>query len=356
MKKMNHSKRNLLVMISMVLCMFMTSCATTLYVDVTRPAELDMNGAASISILPIRPSSYHGIYKVGRGVRLNLREFFFVFNDADQDEQKACNRLKSKIEEGLSNSPYLKIVASDAVMSYLDGRRDENPADAYLTGEVLEFDWEDKYSESKRKLPELKEDEDYTEPKLASNEYISGDYIITEEWTRYVTMEIRYQIVDGKTDEIISFKTVKLSENSWAKGSKYDLPSAYSLIESDIDRTAKDILREIQPYSVTKAIKLLPYSSKHKTMAYANDLAKDGFIDKSYEKFMEIYQSEGIFEAGYNAAMLLEAQAEYEEAYAIMTELSEKYDDKKIISALKDIEAEMSSLDRLNQQNSERGM
>ena len=96
------------------------------------------------------------------------------------------------------------------------------------------------------------------------------------------------------------------------------------MIKWKLGTSARQILREIQPYVVTKRIELLEYSSKHPGMKYADELAKDGYVEESYEKFFEIYEDQGIFEAGYNAAMLLEALGELDDAETLMKEEERK--------------------------------
>lgn len=341
-----------------VLNLSLVSCATSVSVNVVRPAELDLNGANSIAVLPFRPAMYHGHYEPRRGHRLTILDFFFRFTDINPEEQHAINLLKTEIESGLMNSKYLKLISSDAVESALRNSKPV-PADVYLTGEVIDFNVVDKRIENKKKVfVDHSEDDDIDDGKERNAKAAKEEeYIIEVEFKRYVTMEFRYQIVDSKTDEIISFKTVEISDDSFSEKNPRDLPSPYSIIKGKIQSSARQILREIQPYTVTKRLELMSYSSKHPAMKYADALAEDGFVQESYEKFYEIYNEQGIYEAGYNAAMLLEALGQLEEAESLMEEVARKADPKvakRAVKALYDIRNEIKQAKKLDKQNQDR--
>lgn len=350
--------KKLLLAAVVVMSLSFVSCATSVKVDVVRPAELDLNGANSIAILPFRPSLYHGHYEPRRGHRLSILDFFFGFNDVNPEEQHAISLLKAEIEEGLMGSKYLKLISSSAVESAIRNSKDV-PADVYLTGEVIDFSVMDKKIENQRKVTvDHSKDRDFDDGTEREAESAKEEaYVIEVEFKRYVTMEFRYQIVDSKTNEIISFKTVEISDNSFAEKNPRELPSPYSIIKDEIQYSARKILKEIQPYTVTKYLELMSYSSKNIDMKYADELADRGYVQEAFEKFREIYDNQMIYEAGYNAAMLLEALGQLEEAEALMEEVSKKADSKVAKRALKslyDIRNEIKQAAKLDKQNQDR--
>lgn len=334
-------KKSCLILIVSAVVLLATSCATSISVDVTRPAELDLNGAKSISVLPFKPSPYYGHYDPYRGYRISILDFFFGFDRATPDERELLHHLQSEIEEGLYNSKYLKLISSTATRSAIENGT-TIPADVYLTGEVIYFDVDDDKRQRRVKLPKKNEDDEQL--------YVMEDY-----WTRKVRMEFRYQIVDSSTNEIISFRTVNFSDSDTADHRR-DLNSPYSMLRWEMNSTARKILKEIQPYEVTKDISLLSYK-KHPGFEYADDLASDGLIEESYNKFYDIYMQEGIFEAGYNAAMLLEVQGRLDDAHDLMESLLDKGDSKqrkKAMNALSDIRNEIQQAEKLEKQNQDR--
>ena len=68
------SLKNTSIIISILFVMLATSCATTLHLDSTRPAELDLNGASSIAVLPFGTTGYSN--KKFTGGRYPVLDFF----------------------------------------------------------------------------------------------------------------------------------------------------------------------------------------------------------------------------------------------------------------------------------------
>ena len=132
------------------------------------------------------------------------------------------------------------------------------------------------------------------------------------------------------------------------------MPSAYSLLESDIKKAAKKILQELQPYTVTKSIKLLESKTKDKSlkerMKAADELADNSMHEKASAEFTKIYEETGLVEAGYNAAILQEALGNLSLAEEMMLEVYQRYPDNRVAKGLDDIRYEINQANRLNKQ------
>ena len=107
-------------------CLF--SCATTVNVNLTRPAQLDLNGARTIAVLPFKPAYYYKEYETSLGKEILINTFYQIFKIKDPDEQLVIDSLYSQIEHGLLNSPYIKLVSADSVEKALR-KGTLNPAD-----------------------------------------------------------------------------------------------------------------------------------------------------------------------------------------------------------------------------------
>ena len=151
--KMKTFKTSLILLCGALL--FLSSCATTVNVRLTRPAQLDLNGAKTIAVLPFKPCSYYREYNteasIGRKIVVN--SFYQIFEIKDPNEQMTIDSLHNQIERGLLNSPYIQLVSSDSVERALK-KGTLNPADVYLTGEVYYFEIRDKRSEERRQVKE----------------------------------------------------------------------------------------------------------------------------------------------------------------------------------------------------------
>ena len=73
-----------------------------------------------------------------------------------------------------------------------------------------------------------------------------------------------------------------------------------------------------------------------------------------YKEFLEIYNSTGMYEAGYNAAIILVAQERYEEASELMSDVYRTSGNLKARDAIKEIQFEIQSRDKLQKQTETR--
>lgn len=343
LREKNMKKRISFYFTIICFCFMFLSCATTVNVKLTRPAHLDLNGARTIAILPIKPCAYYKEYNTSLGMEILINSFYQIFDIRDPDEQLAIDSLRTQIERGLLDSPYIKLVSSDAVENakrkgYL------NPADVYLTGEVTYFDVSDSKSEERKLVKAAKGDQ-------------KAEYEIVRYWKRTAYFNFKYQVVDSSTDKVISFDEIRMEETSSRYESKSSLPGTYSLLESDIRYAAKRILQELQPYVVTKSIKLLEVKTKDKElkarMKAADELAENNQINTASAEFQKIYEETGIVEAGYNAAILQEALGNLSIAETMMEKVYLQNPDSRVAKGLSDIRNEINMANRLKNQINE---
>lgn len=325
------------------ICIFLyISCATTVNVRLTRPAQLDLNGAKTIAILPFKPCSYYREYntETSLGRRIIVNSFYQIFEIKDPNEQMAIDNLRIQIERGLLDSPYITLVSSESVERALK-KGSLNPADVYLTGEVSYFSVSDSRSEEKKQVKPERDNQ-------------KAEYAIVSFWRREVTFNFRYQIVDSTSEKVIAYKEFRCNNTSAKYESRNALPGAYSLIESDIRDAARRILKELQPYTVTKSITLLETKTKDKElktrMKAAEKLADKSQLNTAYLEFSQIYEETDLLEAGYNAAILQEALGNLSEAERMMNELYCKTPDSRVAKGLADIQYEIAQANRLKRQ------
>ena len=318
------------------------SCATTVNVRLTRPAQLDLNGARTIAILPFKPKSYYTEYDttIAIGRRIITNSFYQFFEIKDPDEQLLLDSIHSQLENGLSASPYITLVSSSAVERALK-KGTLNPADVYLTGEVSYYNVDDRRFTERKLVKEARGNQ-------------KAEYENVHYWEREVSLVFRYQIVSSETEEIIGFNEFRCNDTSSRYASRNSLPRPYSVIESQVKRAARRILQELQPYTVTKSITLLETKTKDKAlkerMKAADELADNSQLARASEEFSAIYEETGLVEAGYNAAILQEALGNFSEAEKMMTEVYNANPDSRVAKGLEDIKYEIRQANRLKNQ------
>lgn len=312
--------------------MLATSCATTLHLDITRPAELDLNGASSIAVLPFGTTGYSN--KKFSGGRYPVLDFFVSMLHEDPEQRDFVNYMHKSLESNFATSNYLKLINSESVKAALD-RGVDSPADVYVTGKLGSFK-----SEVVSEIRKVKKGE---------------KTVAVEVFYRKASYTFEYQIVDGNTSTVYYSSYISGSATSDDFADKRDIPSELTMFRSSIDNEMAAIVRKVQPYNVSKSISLLKDRSKNPKMEEANKLAKNGMIEQSREMFASVYNSTGLFEAGYNTAAILEAQGKYTEARDLAQELVQKSSDKKALRLLNDIDYEISMNEKLQKQNEARG-
>lgn len=320
-----------------------SSCATTINVKFQRPAKLDLNGAKTIAVLPIKPYQF----KSSADVMVFVLEYVFLdYDKCNPDEKRCIDQLKYDIEEGLARSPYITLVHSAEVENAIKNHY-TNPADVYFTGEVTDFYIKDNVHNVRIPVDHYTIDEEGNKIKRTEYQYV-------ENFSRSVSLSLRYQIVDSYSAKVLATSSIDLYDSSIEYEHKRDLPSAYSILKYDLSNAANKILKELQPYTVTKSITLLKDKSKNPDMKNADKLASSNYLVESYNEFYRIYEETGLFEAGYNAAVLKEAMGMLSEAQNMMNDLYNKTKDKRAYDALIDINNEIYQANKLKNQIEEK--
>lgn len=322
-----------LLIVVLVLALSLTGCATTVTVEVERPAELDLNGAKSVGILPFQAKSTSAMGGVSQAV-IDVMEYLgmhdWYYDQDDEDRRQLTHLLTTTLQEGLVNSKYLDLVDSTTVSNAISlGKKPR--CDVYLTGAITKF-------------------ETSIESVIRERNYAEGRMMITY-YYRHLYVELMYQIVDTATNRVISIKTIPVEKDSYEHEEIEAVESVYDMGRKPFMEIAETIMRQIQPYTVTKTLSLLSDSMDDPDMAYADEMVKAGNIEFACQKYEEIYVRRGYLEAGYNAALLREALGDLEGAIELMQEICDVFHDSRAIKALSDLESELASAKKLEHQN-----
>lgn len=309
--------KKLFYLFALIASLLFTSCGSDITTTVTRPAELDLNGAKSISVLPFQTHQY------ASGKVTVLSFFDYLLSDTSEPAQQVVDYITSGLTNSLLNSGFLNVVGSKRVETALNNGY-EIPCDVYLAGYISHFD-----NSISERWDDVKE---------------------TYYYKRSVSFTVTYEVIDARTNYVLSRKYQDISDTSYETSSRRDIPSAVSLVRDEIDSMVKKIMRQLEPYQELKEFTLLDDKAKSPDMKAARKIANDGYLDLAYQQYNSIYNSRGLFEAGYNCAIILEAFGNYDEAEALMTDLYMKTADKRAATALNDIRKERSSVNALHNQ------
>lgn len=315
------------IVLMLSVLMILTSCATTIRATIPRPAELDLQGASSISVLPVQVSDnsiFQDVFVIG--------DFIGFINDVryqSNGARDAADYLTCHLEQGISSSGYLDLIYSSAVKNTISAGKTA-PCDVYLTGTISKYN-----NDVKTVKRTIKENNQKKE---------------VEYYYRDVSFVFTYQIIDSETNRVITVRSTTVHASSSEEKKILFLPDALSTIRKELDDTVSQIMKQIQPYTEVKVLSLLKDKTKDPDMKDANKMVKDNLLEPARQKYLTLYQTRGYFEAGYNAAIILEAQGKFDEAYEEMQNLVVQFGDKRAISALSDIRYEINSRNTLKEQ------
>lgn len=315
--------KNLRFALIIFLCSFFISCATTINVPVTRPAEIDLNGGINVAVLPVNNTIYGR--RISLSSTISIYDFItklfksFVLN-VNPEEVKICNYLKSEIESNILASNYLRVVNSDLAVSKIQ-EKDNSVVDILISPFLERYD-----IDLEKKLVEKKVDDEVKRYNV---------------YRKTIFMKFSYDIIDVRTGLVLGRDYFTINANSDYEKSEYDLPSAYSIVKHKIEKEARYLVRKIQPQNITRSIRLLETKFGNTDFENAELMAGQGKLKESYEIFMKIYSNQKLFEAGYNAAMILQAMGKLEESRDFLLLLAKNYESKQLSRALNEINYEI---------------
>lgn len=157
--------------------------------------------------------------------------------------------------------------------------------------------------------------------------------------TKEVFVSIRYQLVDVKTKEIVYTEERYIDRQDTREGSE---PHAIAVVSDDIDMLAKQIVDITRPHEVKVTERIYLAETKNKDFKTACKLAKKSeTFGKAQELFAKVYADEGIYQAGYNSAVLLFLNRDFEKALEEMHAIEEKFHTKEAEKALERIQKEI---------------
>lgn len=286
--------KNTLVLMALVL----TGCATNVSGLVERPAQLDINGAKSIAVLPFLEDE-----KV-TGFKFSLTEFLFTdITVKNSDRSNIAKRLTNRICDEIIEANFLDLISSDAVKKALDSNS-EIPCDLYLTGHIESF----------------RDNIDYS-----TYTYEKDDKKITEK-KYYKTVDVRIilELIDSDTSRVMAHTSYNLNGKSGEYDSKRELPDSCDIVSGEINFAARDIVKKFQPYKEYVYYTLMKDTTKSNDMKQADKMAKKGNYEDAAEYFASIYNESGLMEAGYNAGVLYLITQDFTKAKNIISDVAEK--------------------------------
>ncbi len=338
MRLKNKSSKKLIISIFFSV-LFLAGCATKITATFERPAELDLRGANKIAVLQFQTSdkvSYRD-YHISHGGRIETIAVFitdlFRPSPIEEVQNEISSYLTRQLTSKLSESNYFTLIHADVILAAINNGN-KIPTDVYLSGRIESL--KSRIDEEKTKIQTKKS---------------TGEITTEIKWsyTKKVDATISYSVISASDNSIIATRSKQIHRISSSKSRRKDLPNEFDLIKSDLDSLILQIMRELKPYTVTKQFKLLK-AKNNDQMDMANQFAKVGEFDDAYVIYKEIYDTTGLFEAGYNEAQMLFVQNKLYDAQALMQQLVNKTGDSRAFYSLDQIKSEIRYAEKVDYQ------
>ena len=321
-------KKNSLFSIMIATVILFSSCATTVSVKKIQPANFDIKDAKSIAILPFETSEPSSLnFSDNINLFLGILDAIVSYDSAINEQKYIASYLEDRIADGIIESNHFQLIDGRAVKSALS-KGLPSPADIYIVGYIHNF--------------ESDIDKDY--------EKDEEDGEVEVSYQREVSYNISYQVINAKNHTVLGNDQEYISGYSSSASQLYNLESAFDITKYKLDSLARRIIYNIQPHTVSMSYTLLKDKSDILEMELANEYAKNGNLQGAKETFLEVYEETGLFEAGYNAAILMQALEEYYDAERLMQELVDRTYDKQAVKALSSIKKEMKAKAKVSEQ------
>lgn len=322
-----------LALASCLVMAVMSGCSTTVKQDVEMPANLEVEMYATVSSLPFKTTSQMGKSSYDDEPVATFEEYYQKLGQkaaSENDEYTLLAQLEDKLTQRLMQSKQLDYVDPETV-EYAISRRTKIPADLYITGGFTKFS----STIEKEEVDTGKTDDD-------------GKPIMETRYWREASARLLYQVVETGTNRVISKDEYNFSDKSDKEKDWRKVSSTYTVLSPYLGTVVNLIMKDFAPHTETRELTLL--KAKGKDMKEADKLAGKGQLVQARNSFLSIYNSTGLFEAGYNAALLYEAVDEYDEALRLMNRVWKNSGDSRAKEKMRELEKEVESAHRLQLQ------
>ncbi len=319
-----------------ILLIFIAGCATRVRMEVTKPAEVNLAGVKTLSVLDFEYTGDKESVTLEKLLDEALKEIFADTGTALTKEEKTAQYATNKMVQTLADTQYFTIVDAGDFKDSMDE----------MTGRVQFFDVlsgvYDVDAVMIGTITNLKTEETYEiRTRTEVNPDTGVEEEIQEQWvTRRAELEFEYKILDTENSRLMVQKVFNKSTSDSELSANYNsLTSEEQMYRSMIDSIIKTVSRQLVPYTVTESRSLMKDKTKNPKMEVADEYVKVTKYQEALEIFLEVWKNSKNIAAGYNAAIMYEAMGDLDNAISQMDEVLDMYPDKKVFRELERLKA-----------------
>lgn len=336
----------ILVLVVLVALFAASGCATTVSVRHLIPAETDMSAYRNLAVASTepfsfgffnRPSSIVPDYSGKSG--LTVASGFGTFT-----ELSIARYATTRLVQSLDRADYFTLLPPSQTDTIMKGKNlgftisemlMRNGVEALFTSSIDYLDVDEYIYAVEKNL-------------LISKDPVTGNPInppVSQKVIVYylmqkVSLTYSYEIVDARTGKVIVSRTLHDSqERSFdltgkpAKG--YVAPSLEPMIEEMLQDLIDPVVQQIAPRWETTTLSLMKNEPERKNVAFAWEEVRRGNLAIALEAFKKEWNRSGHIPSGYNAALIMEAMGNLEQAIDLMEDVYQESGNNSIYSMLR---------------------
>jgi len=284
----------------LITLLLLASCATTIKFKVEHPPLVDLRDVFIITVIPLEWNK--------TGIYTNL---------ADDVTRSLTNGIKRSRKFTFFNP---------AVLRDLDEREYCEYVDVYITGKIMKVDTDNKHETREEKDGDKTTEKTYT--------------------TRTVTVDIEYKYIRAINNEVLGvFNKTEKHSSTFKEPEGVELLvnflfeiftqgeySTDSIARSAIGNFSYTMTAELFPWTGTEEKRIQKSTSKDKRFKEAQKLVRQKQYSSALLMYKNIFEETGSVVAGYNTALLLQANGQFIDALELLENLNENLLKKDINS------------------------
>jgi hypothetical protein len=320
--------KNALFILVPVLLATCISCATTVPVTVTKPAEVNMAETKNIAVLGFSVPEKHLDLTPENLIRFAIDKLIGVddFKKLTPDEI-ISDYTTERFILTLVRTNYFHVMSAEEVKQEMGNSLTDSTgavqigkaveAQAILNGEIYSMETYEEVTTTSEYIQDF-ETETMKEVEV--------------EWiARTATLGLKYYVFNTRTGALVAAKTLKDSTSMKKRREDEDLlASEIEMYKTIVDSFMPTVARQLAPYTVRESRRLMK-DKKNSAMKLAGKYAKSGVYDKAMEIYLELWKEEKNRAAGHNAAILYEVTGNVDAAISLIRDVLDVYPERKIL-------------------------
>lgn len=259
------------------------SCATTVKFRAEHPPLVDLRGVSRITVIPLEWSEF------GRYRYL-----------ADYVTRALTSGVKKAKIYNFVNPSNLKRVGPEEYSKYVD---------VYISGKITGV-----VSYDRRDIRARRENRDNRIGAKRDGVFFT---------TRTVIVEIEYKYIRAGSNEVLdTFRKRETSSVTFeVTGNNRHGPDVHRIAQSLAPNFSNTMVKELVPWATSERRKIEKEKDGDPHLAEAGKLIRKKNYPEAFEIYRSVFTESGNITAGFNAALLLEADNKFEEAVLLLDDL-----------------------------------